>query len=322
MQPMKVFRNHTLWGGAALILLAVCALTAASLYVNPPGQTLVTFYTHDAASIRPEDQVRIAGVTVGTVKDLALEATQVRVRARVDRNAFVGDLSQVQIRMLTVVGGYYVNIVSLGDSRLGDKPIPVERVTMPYNLMRTLTDATKITDNVNPKPINESLAQLQNGLAGSNVESLSAVIDAGNSIMSTIERQRGQVSAILDLSDEYIRSLSNFEDGLKQIVGKLSIVEQTLSLYSVAFGNSLAGLGDALDALSPVATFYLNHREKFLLKVREWLEKAQMWAARNGVIVRSLRLLRNKIERVVDAQNAPPELLATDLCMPIPGKSC
>ena len=37
------------------------------------------------------------------------------------------------------------------------------------------------------------------------------------------------------------------------------------------------------------------------------------------MIVRALRSLRNKIERVLDAQNAPPELLATDMCMPIPG---
>jgi phospholipid/cholesterol/gamma-HCH transport system substrate-binding protein len=32
--------------------------------------------------------------------------------------------------------------------------------------------------------------------------------------------------------------------------------------------------------------------------------------------------VRRKIERVLDAQNAPPELLATDLCMPVPGSPC
>ena len=40
--------------------------------------------------------------------------------------------------MLTVVGGYYVSIVSLGDRALGGNAIPLERVTMPYNLMRTI----------------------------------------------------------------------------------------------------------------------------------------------------------------------------------------
>jgi phospholipid/cholesterol/gamma-HCH transport system substrate-binding protein len=319
---MKVLRNPTLWGASALAILTAVALTAAALYINPAGQKTVTFYTQDAASIHPGDQVRIAGIAVGKVNDLSLELNQVRVRARVEDDAFVGDQSQLQIRMLTVVGGYYVNILSLGASPLGAKPIPLERVTMPYNLMRTITDATKITENVNPKPINESLNEIQKGLTGSNVETISAIIDAGNRVMSTIEKQRGQVTAILNLSDEYIRALSNFGDGLKQLVAKLSILEQTFVIYAAGFGTAIKGLGDILDQTEPLGTFYYNHRDWFIERVRNWTEKARMWADRSGTIVRALRLVRNKIERVLDAQNAPPELLATDLCMPIPGSPC
>ena len=50
-----------------------CALVAGWLYVSPPRQNTVMFYTQDAASLRPGDQVRIAGVIVGKVNDLALE---------------------------------------------------------------------------------------------------------------------------------------------------------------------------------------------------------------------------------------------------------
>lgn len=322
MQPMKVLRNPTVWGGSVLAITAAVALLAAVLYVSPPGQKVVTFYTDDAASIHLGDQVRIAGIAVGKVKDFSLELNQVRVRARVNQDAFVGDQSQVQVRMLTVVGGYYVNILSLGDTPLGAKPIPLERVTMPYNLMRTLADATKITENVKPKPINESLDEVQKGLTGTNVKVVSAVINAGNSIMSTIDKQRGQVTAILNMSDEYIRALSNFGDELKVLIGKISILEQTLALYAAGFGGALAGLGSVLDGLEPVGTFYLNHRDWFIEKVRNWTIKAREWTERSGVIVRGLRLIRNKIERVLGTQNAPPELLATDLCMPIPGTPC
>ena len=322
MQSMKVLRNPIVWGTGTLALAAVLALTAAALYISPPTQKVVTFYTEDAASVRGGDQVRIAGINVGKVKDLALDSNQVRLRAEVDKDVFVGDQSQIQVRMLTAVGGYYVNIVSLGDTPLGTKPIPVERVTMPYNLMRTLADATKITDNVDPKPVSESLNEVQKALAGPNIEALSAVIDAGNALMSTIDRQRGQVTAILNLSDEYIKSLSGFGDGLRQLVRKISILEQTLDIYSKGFGKALGGLGDVMDGLTPVGVYYENHRDEALEKVRHWQEKARYWTERNGVIVRALRILRRKIERVVDAQDAPPELLATDLCMPVPGSPC
>ncbi|WP_301123921.1 MlaD family protein [Mycolicibacterium fortuitum] len=300
----------------------VVALVVAMLYISPPGEKLVTFYTEDSASVRPGDQVRIAGITVGKVKDLALEKDQVRVRAQVDGDAFVGDRSQVQVRMLTVVGGYYVDLISLGDAPLGDKAVPLERVTMPYNLMQTLADSRKITENIVADPINESLNQVQNALTGDNIDALTAMIDAGNSLMATVERQRGQVSAILNLSDEYIQALSKFSDGLRELVRKASIVEQTLILYGERFASSLKGIADVFDALAPVGMMYQNNRDDFLEKVRHYQETARYWVERNGAVVRGLRLIRRKIERVLDAETAPPELLATDMCMPIAGGSC
>ncbi|MGA8547720.1 MAG: MlaD family protein [Mycobacterium sp.] len=319
---MKLARSPILWGTVAFALMTVLALVAACLYLNPPGRKIVTFYTHDALSVRPGDDVRIAGVTVGKVKDLALESNQVRVRLGVEDYAFVGDQSQVEVRMLTVVGGYYVNIVSLGDGPLGANPIPVERTTMPYSLMRTLVDTTRITEQVKPKPFKESLDQLKQGLTGTNVDALSAIVDAGNSVMSTLDRQRGQVTAILNLSDEWIRALGNFEDELRELVRKTSVLEATLTVYSTGFRDAVYGLGKIIDQLTPIFIFYRNHHDETIERVRRFIVKARMWADRNGAIIRSLRLVRNKIERVLDAQGAPPELLATDMCFPIPGSPC
>jgi phospholipid/cholesterol/gamma-HCH transport system substrate-binding protein len=322
MQPLKLLRDPTLWGAAALVLASTVALVAAWLYISPPGQKTITFYTADAASVRPGDEVRIAGVAVGKVKDLALEPDRVRVQARVDGTAFVGDQSQIDVRMLTVVGGYYVNLVSLGDRPLGANPIPMERVRMPYNLMQTLADSTKLTNEIDPKPLKATWDQLQEGLKGDNVQTLSAVIDAGNTMMSTLDRQRGQLTKILNFSNEYLAALNNFGDELREILRKMSIVTQELVLYGENFGNGLQAFSEMLIALTPVAYFYDNHRAKFLEKARSWLEKARMWSEQNGAVVRTLRALRNKVERILDAQNAPPELLATDICMPIPGSAC
>lgn len=319
---MKLLRHPTLWGAAALVIATVIGLVAAWLYISPPGQKTVTFYTRDAASVRVGDQVRIAGIAVGKVRALSLEPDSVRVSARVDDSAFIGDQSQVDIRMLTVVGGYYVNISSLGNQPLGINPIPAERVKMPYNLMQTLADSTKITTKVDPKPLRESLDQLQQGLRGDNVQALSTVIDAGNSIMSTLNRQRGQLTSILNFSDEYIRALNGFSGELKSIVQRLSIIMQVLILYGDNFGDGLKAFADVLSSLIPLAYFYDNHRAKFLEKVKVWMAKARDWSETNGSIIRLLRALRNKFERVLDAQNAAPDFLSTDMCIPIPGHPC
>jgi phospholipid/cholesterol/gamma-HCH transport system substrate-binding protein len=323
LKSMKVLRNPITWGVGGIAFATVVALVMAYIYLNPPGQTkIVSFYTDDAASIHPGDDVRMAGITVGKVKDLSLERNQVLVKARVDDDAFVGNQSQIDVRMLTVVGGYYVNLASIGDTPLGADAIPLSRVTMPYNLIRALTDSTKITENVNTKPINESLNQIQQGLTDTNTEVVSSVINSGNALMSTMERQRGQVTKILNLSNEYIQAMSSYRDKFAQLIRKISIVTQTLVLYNTGLGNTLEGLGDAIAALKPIADFEDGHRVEFVEKAREFLDRGRLFVERNGLTIRALKRVQNLFDRVLDAQNARPALLATDLCMPIPGSPC
>lgn len=321
---MKNLRsNPTFWGTTALAVLAILAVVAGLLYISPPGQRAVVFYTDDAASLRSGEDVRIAGITVGKVKELTMEPEQIKVTALVDSEAFVGDQSQIQVRMLTVVGGYYVNLVSLGDKPLGAQTIPVERVKMPYNLMSALADATKITEEVDPQPIRESLDQIQAGINDGNVSTLSAIIDAGNALTATIERQRGQISNILDVSDEYLESLNGYSDRLRHMISKVAILEQTLTVYSKGFAAALTGMGDIGDRfLKPFGQFWVNNRDAFLQKVRDAQDRVRRWADNNSRIIPRLRRVRDKISRMLDAQNAAPELLATNFCIPMSGSPC
>ncbi|WP_431237769.1 MlaD family protein [Mycolicibacterium aichiense] len=319
---MTLLRNPMTWGAVALALVTAVAVIAGVLYVSPPGQKTVTFYTDDAAAVRPGDQVRVAGIPVGEVKDVSLKSDEVQVQARIDDNVFIGDKTTIEVRMLTVVGGYYVDLIPLGDAPLGSQSIPRDRVTMPYSLIRTLNDVTKITDNIAAKPLNESLNEIQDGLRGDNVDALNAIITAGNTIMSTIDKQRGQITSILSLSDEYIRQLADYREEFKALIRKIAIIQSILEIYSKGFGGALNGMGVAIEAMKPIGIFYGNHRSEFIEKVRNLLEKGRLWVDRNGVIIRGLRDVQRHIERILDVQQAPPELLATDLCIPMPGAAC
>lgn len=319
----KALRNPVTWGVGAIAFAGVVVLVLAYIYAHPPGQSkVVAFYTDDAASVRAGEEVRMAGIAVGKVKKLSLEPDKVKVTALVDDDAFVGDRSQIDVRMLTVVGGYYVNLMSIGDTPLGANAIPLARVTMPYSLVRTLTDTTKITEKVNTTPVNESLNQIQQGLSGVNVQVVSTVVNAGNAIMSAIDRQRGEVTNILNMSDEYIRALSNYRDKFDQLIRKVSIVTQTLVLYNGGLSSSIGGLGRVVVQLKTVADFEDAHRAEFIERVRDYLYRGRLFVERNGLTIRLLKRVQNLFDRVLDAQNASPALLATDICMPIPGSSC
>ncbi|MGV0735030.1 MlaD family protein [Mycobacterium syngnathidarum] len=322
MPKIESERSPIRWGLLVLALIVVGAMAATYIYVRPPGKDQLTFYTHDAASIRAGDNVRISGVTVGKVKDLAIEPDRVRVRMEIDTSAFIGDQSQVQVRMLTVVGGYYVNLISLGDRPIGRASIPVERVTMPYSLARTLADATKITDEVNPKPVNEVLNQTEQGLEGPNLETLSNVVAAGNEMTETIERQKGQISKILGLTNEYTTMLAGQTDLLRETIRKVALAESVLAFYAQGFGVAWTHLGNALNRLSTFGLWYMDHRDKFLQKFIDWQAAIRTWAERSGAMVQWLRGQRDWMERILQAQDARPEVLATDVCIPVSGSAC
>ena len=73
--------------------------------------------------------------------------------------------------MLTVVGGYYVNLNSIGELPLGANLFRVAVTRRTFSI-RTLNVTTKITKL---KPINESLNAIQKGLKGTNVEAPAAI---------------------------------------------------------------------------------------------------------------------------------------------------
>jgi virulence factor Mce-like protein len=320
----KALRNPLWWGVITIALATIVAVVVAWVYISPPHRQLVAFYTDDAASVRVGDVVRVAGMDVGTVKSVSLEPQQVRVQLSLKDDVFIGDQTQVEVRMLTVVGGYFVTLLPLGDQALGRNPIPIERVTMPYSLIRTLSDATKITNQVAPRPINESLNQLQQGLTGSNTEILAKIIDAGDSVSQVLERQRGQLTSILEMSNEYLRTMNNNRELLEYLISRVAILEETMILYGDGFAGGLEGLGRVVDKIYPLIPFYFEHRDDFINRVRGALSEFQTVADRNGVLVRWLRRVRGRMQDTLDAQNAgtPPQLLATDLCFPIEGKIC
>ncbi|OBI41695.1 mammalian cell entry protein [Mycobacterium colombiense] len=316
--------NPLFWGVVTIAVTTIIALVVAWVYISPPHRQLVSFYTNDVASVKAGDSVRVAGMDVGTVKKVSLEPQQVRVQLSVKDDVFIGDQTQVDVRMLTVVGGYFVTLLPHGDRPLGRHPIPIDRVTMPYSLIRTLSDATKITDQVAPQPINKSLNQIQQGLTGSNTEILAKVLDAGNSISEILEHQRGQLTSILEMSNEYLQMMNGNRKLLEYLTTRVAILEETLTLYSKGFAGSIYGLGRIIDKIYPFLPFYMSHRQDFLARVRGVLGEIQAIADRNGVVVRVLRRIRGRLQTTLDAQNqgTPPELLATDLCFPIEGSRC
>src|SRR6266516_5139779 len=111
-------RNPTVLGATGLVVIAALLWAAFNASKLPiiGGGTVYSAAFSEAAGLKPNDEVRIAGVKVGTVSSVGLERDHVKVTFRV-KHAFIGSQSTLSIRIKTLLGAKYLAVDSVGDTR-------------------------------------------------------------------------------------------------------------------------------------------------------------------------------------------------------------
>jgi phospholipid/cholesterol/gamma-HCH transport system substrate-binding protein len=112
------------------------------------------------------------------------------------------------------------------------------------------------------------------------------------------------------------------------MIARIAVIEETLSLYGKGFAGALSEFGEILRRLEEPLHLYMDHRTDWLQRLQGTLNEFQAIADRkgnaNGYLLRILRRIRYRMEQSIDQQDADtrPELLATDLCIPMEGSPC
>lgn len=89
-------RSRQLAFGIAGVLVTMIIVIASSvLAVRPVGTTMYTADFPEAGMIRAGDDVRVAGISVGSVQKVALAGDHVSVGLRIKKSVHIGDQSRI-----------------------------------------------------------------------------------------------------------------------------------------------------------------------------------------------------------------------------------
>ena len=152
MQRMKPFRkrNPLPIGAASLAILLL--LTAASLNIRDlpligQGPTYSARFS-ESAGVQPDDDVRIAGIRIGTVTDLELDGKDVVISFKAP-DAWVGDRTSASIEIKTVLGQKYINLEPAGEAPLDpDASIPRERTRAPFDVIQAFSQLSTTVEDL------------------------------------------------------------------------------------------------------------------------------------------------------------------------------
>ncbi|MGW9264319.1 MlaD family protein [Gordonia terrae] len=320
----RVRRSDKLIGVVTLVVLVIVVVSVSTFYVVKPGRETITFTTRDAIALNRGDDVRVAGVSVGEVTGMHLERDRVRVDLAVEPGVKVGDRTRVEVRLLTAVGGYFVTVIPGGDPK-DDRVIPADRVTVPYTIADTLQELPRITDNVSGTPIDETLAEIGQGFAGS-PQSIQSIIDGLDSLATVVGTQRQQIRSIGDMVSNYSKTFNESRAFVFELIRKINIVVQAYDTHVVAYGYALKKLGDVVLKLRPFAVYYNNHNDQLYNAIVRTQASVQVIKDSMEQTIDNLLPARQRLQSLVgtvaDGQKTGFVIDGSRLCFPIPGRQC
>lgn len=310
------------------VVVVSCLVVAAAIgiyYVAPVGTQTISFLTTDASSISVGQDVRVAGLSVGKVTEVDLGAEEVLVKAKVDNGIPIGDQTRVDVRMLTPVGGYAVTVVPAGRETGSALVIPANRVSVPYSIGDVIQAAPTVTDEVSGATIERNLAEVAEGLTH-NAASVGAMVNGLQSLSRIMDKQRGQVARITQLSAEYLRTFKDNRDFVFDLIRRIEVVETTYHNNATAFNLAYKLIGRILVNLLPFDKFYLKHEAEIRDKIVELRDGIADFQRNLGPAIDRLQQIRIQLERWLTPAGmrevGAGSVRATDVCVPMPGRTC
>jgi phospholipid/cholesterol/gamma-HCH transport system substrate-binding protein len=202
-------RDPVVVGAVSLAVIAamiLAAFKAGDLPLIGGGNTYYAAF-HEAGGLKPNDEVRIAGVRVGKVKKVELQGAHVEVEFQVSSGAGFGSQTGAAIKVKTLLGAMYLALQPRGPGQLpAGSEIPVTRTTSPFDVVDAFSGLAKRSEQIDStqlaKALNTMADLTQNTPADfkaalSGVSDLSANIAARDAQLRSLLQHMHKVATVL-----------------------------------------------------------------------------------------------------------------------------
>jgi phospholipid/cholesterol/gamma-HCH transport system substrate-binding protein len=241
-------RNPVMVGAVSLVVLALAlttALKADDLPLIGGGDTYHAMFT-EAGGLKPNDEVRIAGVRVGKVNEIALAGDQVKVTFKVEEAAELGADTGAAIKVKTVLGAMFLAVEPAGAGELEENAtIPATRTSSPYDVVEAFEGLAETSADIDTDQLARALTTMAD-LTRNTPEEFRSALDGLSRLSANVAEKDAQinellvnlerVSTVLDERDQDIVALMRDSDVLfralvarRQAVHDLLVSSTTLS---------------------------------------------------------------------------------------------
>lgn len=265
-------RNPVVIGAISIVVLAgllLAGFRAQDLPLVGGGETYYAEFS-EAGGLKPQAEVRIAGVRVGQVNDIALEDGLVKVTFKVKTDSSFGTDTGASIKVKTLLGDTFLALEPAGEGQLASEAtIPVDRTESPYDVVEAFEGLAGTARRLDTDRLARSLTVLADltrntpeefRTALDGVSRLSATIASRDEELGSLLTNLERVSTVLNARDEDIIALMNDADVLfealvarREQIHRILVSVSSLSReLSILVDQTRADLKPALDQVEGV----------------------------------------------------------------------
>jgi phospholipid/cholesterol/gamma-HCH transport system substrate-binding protein len=239
-------------GTAVIALVVLLAMNLSKVpFLHPTTSYRAEFASADGLTSGAD--VRIAGITVGSVSSVKVRGDHVEVTFHIKKGLHLGGQSTASIEIATVLGQEFLQITSTGSGTLsGGGAIPLSRTTVPYTLLDALGKFGQTEAATNLPQLRTALDQLAAALGGTAPKDVTATLDGLAKLTSAIASRQDELATLLtsarQITDTLNAHASDFVGLLTDSDTFLQLLEQRRDAIA-ALLNDTAALGAQVDSL-------------------------------------------------------------------------
>lgn len=215
------------------------------------GQRTYKAAFSQAAGIATENEVRVAGVRVGSVTGVKLDLPNKQVLVTFEvKDVDLGDQTKAAIKLKTLLGTKYLELTPAGTGELPEGAlIPVARTTVPFQIYEAFNELSETVDDVDTKKLAEALDVLSDTFRDTKGNARSALTGL-SALSKTIASRDAQLRELLDSTKTVTAALAARDSELTKLIGDADLVMQVI----IARRQAISALLDDTSRLSRVLT--------------------------------------------------------------------
>lgn len=248
LKPRRPGLKLVLFGLVSIAVTVTIAATIRPIGSTQPTRDYSALFTN-ASRLKAGDDVRVAGVRVGTVTDVEVtREARAEVRFRVEKDLALSDRTRIAIRYLNLVGDRYVELADDGSSTTAQnasKLIGTSRTSPALDLNVLLNGFKPLFAALSPADVNSLALDIVKTFQGD-----------GPTVRDLIARTASLTSTLADHDELIGQVIGNLNTTVGLVSAKHQQLEELifqLSDYASGMARNRQAIGDALGHIDSMA---------------------------------------------------------------------